>query len=238
MIAALPRSSSVLLDNHMRSPRVSACNPPLRKSSSCDSFQRTSANVSHASAGPGALLAVAGAAVVAAAAAAGDRVWHTDAGAASSTFTPAMLLTHDGAKPTYAAESRSGTAGGRRSSSGGSFVSGRVSNRSLAWDPMSTLSSGGGAHPSAGGAAAAAPANDGTDSGKPRGLAAKVPLVCAGSPYTPVPVMERNIWATSTGISNGGSSGFSTGIELRPDQLEVMFRRLRADVRGPYARPL
>lgn len=240
LIAALPRSSSVLLDTHMRSPLVSACNPPLRKSSSCDSFQRTGAEISHAPAGPGALLAVAGAAVVAAAAAAGDRKWHTDAGAASSsTFTPAMLLTHDGAKATYAAEPSRSTAGGRRSSSGGgSFASGRLSNRSLAWDPMSTLSSGGGAHPSAGGAAAAASASDGSDAGKPRAVAAKVPLVCAGSPYTPVTVMERNIWANSAGISNGGSSEFGTGLQLRPDQLEVMFRRLRADVRGPYARPL
>jgi hypothetical protein len=204
LIAALPRSSSALWESAGNSPRASTSN--LRKSSSCDSFPRLTAESATAQGAPGSM-----------------------AGAPPSNmpFTPAVLLTHDGARATYAAASKLGM---RNSSGGGSFMSalGRASIRSLAWDPMSTLSSGGGARPSAGGAGAGSARTP----GKPCAMAAKVPLI-----YTPATLMEHAVWASNVPVNSGGSNGFGTS-QLMPDQLELMFRRLRADVRGPDARPI
>jgi hypothetical protein len=204
LIAALPRSSSALWESVVNSPRASASN--LRKSSSCDSFPSLTADTATAQDAPG---------------------HAADVPLSVMPFTPAVLLTHDGARATHAAASKLGM---RSSSGSGSFASalGRASIRSLAWDPMLTLSSGGGARPSAGGAGVGSIRTP----GKPCAMAAKVPLI-----YTPATLLEHGIWASDIPVGSGCSNGFGTS-QLLPDQLEVMFRRLRADVRGPDARPI
>lgn len=267
VLASLPRSSSALWEPSFNSPRCSNSNSTLRKSSSCDSIQRLCADAAAAApqqrSTPGRddtaaaalgprFLAIAGAIAGAAMAGSGGA---TSAGGSPATLSSwlsprsrgspevsskAGMLTaakddtstgQDDTGVTFVAAAPLVKAANmdRANSSGGGSLFGRLSNRSLAWDPLSTLSSGGGAKPPAAGARGVAAGSSGKASEKKCAVAAKVPLI-----YTPAAMLGQGMWGS--GASAGGSGGF--GVQMMPDQLDEMFRRLRAGVRGPDARPI
>lgn len=122
------------------------------------------------------------------------------------------------------------TSAERYNSSGGGSLFGRVSSRSLAWDPLSMVSSGGGAKPSPLAVGAPSAGNLARSPAKPCAVAAaKIPLV-----YTPV--LGQSIWGG--GIMWGdGSAGEAGGFGFQGDLGELQ-RRLRMGVRGPDARPI
>lgn len=224
VVAALPRSSSSLWAVSMpgTSPRVSSSE--VRRSSLYPDLPSLSAMCAPPSAEISAHVQAAAAAGMGGAAA-GLPASDADTGKLSAWLSSA-------ASP-WAPAPRV-TSGNQRSSGGGSLM-GRSSSRSLAWDPLSTLSSGGGSKPSAGAPPGSA---SGRNPGRHKAMAAKVPLV-----YTPVMMQEQqNVWGAPSPpavVNHSAAVGDSFGFaQLQPDQLSEMFRKLRADVRGPFARPL
>lgn len=226
VIAALPRSASALWEPSS-SPTASTSN--LRKSNSYDGVSRLGTEVAAATL-PGTLLAVAGAAVLAVS----GRL-RAGGGAPGAPSASGNRHSVKAGAP--------GVSTGRRSSSdGGSFISamGRASSRGLAWDPLSGISSGGGAQPPLGGDAGglrdtADAASTARQHGKARAVAAKMPLV-----YTPAAMADLDdTWTSGTteGPSGGARITFSMS-QLGPADMEVMFRKLRVGVRGPDARPI
>lgn len=229
VIAALPRSASALWEPSS-SPAASTSH--LRKSNSYDGVSRLSTEVAAATP-PGTLLAVAGAAVLAVS----GRMSQAGTGS-GAPGAPSASSNHHSVKA-----GAPGISTGRRSSSGGgSFISamGRASSRGLAWDPLSGISSGGGAQPPLGGDAGglrdtADAASTARPHGKPRAVAAKMPLV-----YTPAAMADHDdTWtsAPTEGPCGGARITFSMS-QLGPADMEVMFRKLRVGVRGPDARPI
>jgi hypothetical protein len=122
------------------------------------------------------------------------------------------------------------TSAERYNSSGGGSLFGRVSSRSLAWDPLSMVSSGGGAKPSPLAVGAPCAGNLARSPAKPCAVAAaKIPLV-----YTPV--LGQSIWGGGS-MWGDGSAGEAGGFGFQGDLGELQ-RRLRMGVRGPDARPI
>lgn len=239
VIAALPRSASALWEPSAHSsPLASTCN--LRRSNSYDGTTSRLCAEPAAAAPPaaGTLLAVAGAAVLALS---GRRMSQVGTGSGAPAAPWANSGRHSGKAALTGAP---GVSTGRRSSSGGgSFISamGRASSRGLAWDPLSGLSSGGGAQPPSGGDASSAPRDTARPHVKPRAVAAKMPLV-----YTPAAMADRDdTWTSGAAegpnlgtLSGGGGRITFSMSQLGPADMEVMFRKLRVGVRGPDARPI